>query len=176
MRSAGSRAGRRCRCGRGWGSASASRVGQRAIALARDVRQGLDGVFLPAPVAAGAVDQLVEARADRPGGGEPAGQERRLRAGTSSVRSWISPSTEIVPSRRRSLSAARSAGGGDPAAPQRALVLLGQVRQQRQVVCLGTALHAELVVEAAVAFVGEVEWDVRERLVDHAGRRWNAHR
>ena len=45
------------------------------------------------------------------------------------------------------------------------------MRQERQVVRLGTALHAELVVEAAVALVRQVEGDGRERLVDHAARR-----
>src|SRR5688500_6104809 len=53
-------------------------------------------------------------------------------------------------------------GGGDAIALEGTLVLLGQVGQEGEVVRLGAALHAELVVEAAVALGGEVEGDLRE--------------
>jgi hypothetical protein len=49
-------------------------VRQRAVALARDVGERLDGVFFPLTVAAGAVDQLVEALPDGPGGGQVASE------------------------------------------------------------------------------------------------------
>jgi hypothetical protein len=47
-------------------------VGQRAVAFARDVGQSINGVVLPAPVATGAVNQLVESLPDGPGGGQAA--------------------------------------------------------------------------------------------------------
>ena len=146
-------------------------VGQRAVALARDVRQSIDGVLLPTPVAAGAVDQLVEALPDGPGGGQAA-SERRLPGSRHQLGPLLDDAVDRdLPFPAQILERGQIPGGGDPIALQRALVLLGQVRQERQVVRLGAPLHAELVVEAAVALVGQVEGDGRERLVDHAARR-----
>ena len=48
---------------------------------------------------------------------------------------------------------------------QARLLMFGQVRQQREIIVLCCPLHAELVVETAIALVGEVPGDIRERLL-----------
>ncbi len=104
--------------------------------------------------------------AGRPAAWRPAaGPESPSRRGDQVVRSRWS-SLRLSPA-RKSFSAASSRRRGDAAAAQGALVLGGEVGQEREVVVLGAPLHAELVIEAAVALVGEMKGDVVEGLAEH---------
>ena len=108
------------------------------------------------------MDQLVEALADGPGGGEAAGESRLPGSGDE-----LGPRLDLavdgdVALAMEILEGGEIGGGGDAIALEGTLVLLGQVRQEGEVVGLGAALHAELVVEAAVALGGEVEGDLGE--------------
>ena len=145
------------------------RDGQRAGALAGDVAQGRGAVLADAmPEAAGAVDQLVQPGSDRPGGGQAPDLGLAARGGD-----------EVAPAARLAggevLERGEGPDGRDAVPPQGLLLDPGQVGQEREVLVLGAPLHAELVVEAAVALVVERERHVVERGPGHpAGGRVGA--
>src|SRR5690606_36724969 len=56
---------------------------------------------------------------------------------------------------------------GDAVLAEDRLVLLGEVREEGEVIRLGAALHAELVEAATIALVGEMEGNLVEILVQY---------
>ena len=123
---------------------------QAAVALAGDVAQGLGAVLAHgAAETLGPVDQFVEAGADRPGGGD------LLHLGFPT---WGRNEFggRACPGRRNEvLERGEGLDRGDADPPHGFLVGAGHVREQGEVFLLGAPLHAEFVVEAAVALEGQ---------------------
>ncbi len=134
------------------------RVGQRAVALARDIRERVNGVSLELAVAPRPVYQLVNARAQRPGGSELS--RKRLPAGRGHELPTIwGVGLASLPELFES---GKVAHGGYATRAQGALLLRGEVGQEGEVVVLRAPPHAELVVEAAVALVRQMVRDFHE--------------
>jgi hypothetical protein len=135
---------------------------QAAVALAGDVAEGLGAV--PADGAAeapGPVDELIEPGADRPGGGDLPDLGLLTGCGDEFVgRAAARRGGEV-------LEGGEGADRGDARPPQGFLLGAGHVGEQRQVFPLGAPLHAELVVQAAVALERQAVRQLLERGAGH---------
>ena len=109
---------------------------------------------LPVAIALGAVDQFVETRPHRPGDGELPHQSCLPATGSRSSVCWALPEPPF-------LEGSHVAQGGHACAQQRALILRVRWGSSERSSRAGTPLHAELVVQAAIALVGQVR---RQRL------------
>ena len=123
---------------------------ERAVPLAGDVRQRAGAVAADRLAEAlGPVDQLVEPLADRPRRRDLLDLGLAAGGGDEFVRRHAADGRGEVLERGEGLD------GGDAGPAQGVLVGAGDVRQQREVFRLRTPLHAELVVQAAVALEAE---------------------
>ncbi len=131
---------------------------QRAVPLVRHVgdmvHATIDETGL---VAFGPVNQFVETRSDRPGGGQVAGENVLARRRHERDGFLLGAVNHFGATPLNVLEARQIVSGGDASRQQHRLLTVLQVGDQRKVVGAGGFLQAKRVVEAAVALVGEVK-------------------
>jgi hypothetical protein len=106
------------------------------------------------------VDQFIQPGADRPQGGDLLDLGLFAGCGDEFVRLAVGRGGEI-------LECGEFLDRGDADPPQSLLLGPGHVREQREVFGLGAPLHAELVVQAAVALERQAVRDLLERGLGH---------